>query len=255
LKRDWYDYGARFYDPQLGRWHSVDPAVENNHFEWSPYTYVYNNPIMLIDPFGLDSTGMSKSDFLGLKVFSLDISLNLKFWGAGAGVNLGPAKAKAGIGVLEITGEGKSGDGVSLSGKLGNVELNAGVENYIEGGIEGNLAEGSINANNGLTVNGSILNGSAEASSNKTQSSLGVSGSVVPRESRSTQKNLPIGNEISDFNIGGSLNLGPVSISAGVNPAAALKTTAVVHSYSQFATHKAPATPVFMMLKVLFGKY
>ena len=52
---DWYDYGARFYDPALGRWHVPDPAAENNHFEWSPYSYVYNNPIMLVDPFGLDS--------------------------------------------------------------------------------------------------------------------------------------------------------------------------------------------------------
>jgi RHS repeat-associated protein len=54
-KDHWYDYGARFYDPALGRWHVVDPAIENKHYEWSPYTYVYNNPIMLIDPFGLDS--------------------------------------------------------------------------------------------------------------------------------------------------------------------------------------------------------
>jgi len=49
----WYDYGARFYDPQLGRWHSVDPHA-SSYPSLSPYSFVANNPLIYVDPDGRD---------------------------------------------------------------------------------------------------------------------------------------------------------------------------------------------------------
>ena len=50
-KLNLYDYGARMYDPALGRFHSVDPLAHKRSWV-SPYNFVQNNPISRVDPTG-----------------------------------------------------------------------------------------------------------------------------------------------------------------------------------------------------------
>lgn len=56
---DWYDYGARQHDPFVPGFTSLAPLCEK-YYHISPYAYCGNNPILLVDPNGMDwllSTG------------------------------------------------------------------------------------------------------------------------------------------------------------------------------------------------------
>ncbi|MGB7499380.1 MAG: RHS repeat-associated core domain-containing protein, partial [Moheibacter sp.] len=60
LNLNWYDYGARNYDPALGRWMNMDPLAEK-FSPISPYIYVANNPLAFYDPDGKDIYHLDKN--------------------------------------------------------------------------------------------------------------------------------------------------------------------------------------------------
>jgi RHS repeat-associated protein len=53
-----YYYGARFYDPELGKFVSMDPAKDG--LNW--YVYAHNNPLKYVDPTGMWGSDVHNRD-------------------------------------------------------------------------------------------------------------------------------------------------------------------------------------------------
>jgi RHS repeat-associated protein len=71
-----YDFGARNYDPALGRWMNVDPLAE---ITMQPYSAFNNNPIYYTDPTGM----IAEPPVNGLEWFADDTGEY--FWNEGQG--------------------------------------------------------------------------------------------------------------------------------------------------------------------------
>ena len=58
-----YYYGARYYDPKVSIFVNVDPLVEKT---MQPYAYANNNPVMLIDPTGMEGEEPPKWNYYNI---------------------------------------------------------------------------------------------------------------------------------------------------------------------------------------------
>jgi RHS repeat-associated protein len=141
---DVYDFNARTYDQQLGRFIQPDPLFESGQESFNPYHFSYNNPIRFSDPDGNEADDIilkgQNNSSVTLKTDLIDVSLDVSSLGINFGGNYslsGDDILQAGLDIVGIFDPTGIADGINASisakkGDWGNAIISAlGVVPYL----------------------------------------------------------------------------------------------------------------------------
>ena len=154
-----YYYGARYYDPELGRFVQPDTIIPDlgNPQSYNRYSYVLNNPLRYTDPTGHDPAFSSIGMF---QTLSIKGEVAASRAGAPIGVGVGVAMISGGLAAPALVSAGAStvfvgiGSGMvaSASGDLATqgAQLGLGQRDSI------NLQEVEVNTLVGAVVGGTV---------------------------------------------------------------------------------------------------
>jgi len=136
-----YDFGARLYNPRLGRWLSRD-AMAHKYMDLTPYAFAANNPLYYRDPDGNDidpTTSFMNHPYIGAAfrlLASTDMGRHyLSYFSTDNGYTVTPASD---CGTQCRPGMGVVGENTDLVFKLGGANGNYGVTEFFIEDKQGN---------------------------------------------------------------------------------------------------------------------